>query len=154
MKDWPKGLKGGDGSRPVHREEKQPRGWLADVVDVEVLWRRQRHNKLKERRKASAFIKNSLAGSLEESRSPVPWTEYEFQRAKIRPVPPRGPTGPLTSAAWWPPKTLPPSRQQDAGPWPGCQRLWQGGRYEAQQLCFKKDPQQPRQMLPFWETVG
>lgn len=58
VKDLPKGLEGGDGSRPVHRQEKQPRRWLADVVDVEVLWRRQRHNKLKRGRKTSAFIKN------------------------------------------------------------------------------------------------
>lgn len=44
----------------MHREEKQPRRRLADVVDVEVLWRRQRHNKLKERGNTSAIMKKPV----------------------------------------------------------------------------------------------
>lgn len=61
QKDPPKGLKGRNGSSPVHREEKQPRRRLADVVDVEVLWRRQRHNKLKKRGNTSAIMKKPVA---------------------------------------------------------------------------------------------
>lgn len=50
-KGLPKGLKGRDGPRPVHGEEEQPRRRLADVVDVKILWRRQRHNELEKKRK-------------------------------------------------------------------------------------------------------
>lgn len=64
MKGLPKGLKGRDGPRPVHGEEEQPRRRLADVVDVKILWRRQRHNKLEKKRKnVRVFFKSSKSGT-------------------------------------------------------------------------------------------
>lgn len=45
----PEGLEGGDGAGPVHGEEEQAGGGLADVVHVEVLGHRAGHGQLQQR---------------------------------------------------------------------------------------------------------